>query len=74
MNARLIEGQSLIESFLKMIPSTQTPKQTQKFKSTQTGSINFSDLPIDVQRKLFHLTDSINLVLRTAPSHAKANA
>jgi len=62
MNARLIEGQSLIESFLKMIPSTQTPKQTQKFKSTQTGSINFSDLPIDVQRKLFHLTDSINLV------------
>lgn len=62
MNAQLIDGQSLIESFLKMIPSAQTPKQTQKFKSTQTGSIKFSDLPVDVQRKLFHLTDPVNLV------------
>jgi hypothetical protein len=62
MNTQLIEGQSLIESFLNMIPSAQTPIQTHKTKSIQTGSINFGNLPIDVQRKLFHLTDPINLV------------
>lgn len=62
MNTQLIEGQSLIESFLRMIPSAQAPEEAQKFKSNQTGSVNFGNLPISVQAKLFHLTDPVNLV------------
>lgn len=62
MNTQLIEGQSLIESFLRMIPSAQAPEEAQKFKSNQTGSVNFGDLPISVQAKLFHLIDPVNLV------------
>ena len=62
MNAPLINGQSLIDSFLLMANSAKQSTITSSFKTNQNKNVNINDLPRDLQTKLIHLISNVSVV------------
>ena len=59
MNAQLIQGQHLIDSFIELLGVPLQPKNVNTFTANTTGRIDPEEIPSHIQNKVFQLFTSV---------------